>query len=124
MTEENNFTNFYRTENVLKLLLYARSALRQLFQRAASKGDLLHVAFDSGLSQSVYNARVFRGGKAKKEFPKRRIVVIDSTSGCLGYGIFVDILADMRDEGKSFDIIYDWARANRTKVQHQFFPPL
>ena len=90
------------------------------FREQLQKGDLLHVAFDSGLSQSVYNA-YSAAEKLKKEFPKRRIVVIDSTSGCLGYGIFVDILADMRDEGKSFDIIYDWARANRTKLQHQFF---
>ena len=27
----------------------------------------------------------------------------------------------MRDAGKSFDELYDWAKANRTRVHHQFF---
>lgn len=90
------------------------------FREQLNKGDLLHIAFDSGLSHSVYNA-YYAAEELKKEFPKRRIVVLDSTCGCLGYGIFVDTLADMRDEGKSFDELYDWAKANRTRVHHQFF---
>ena len=90
------------------------------FREQLSKGDLLHIAFDSGLSHSVYNA-YYAAEELKKEFPKRRIVVLDSTCGCLGYGIFVDTLADMRDAGKSFDELYDWAKANRTRVHHQFF---
>lgn len=90
------------------------------FREQLSKGDLLHIAFDSGLSHSVYNA-YYAAEELKKEFPKRRIVILDSTCGCLGYGIFVDTLADMRDAGKSFDELYDWAKANRTRVHHQFF---
>ena len=90
------------------------------FREQLTKGDLLHIAFDSGLSNSVYNA-YYAAEELKKEFTKRRIVVLDSTCGCLGYGIFVDTLADMRDSGKSFDQIYDWAKAARTKVHHQFF---
>ena len=90
------------------------------FREQLNKGDLLHIAFDSGLSHSVYNA-YYAAEELKKEFPKRRIVVLDSTCGCLGYGIFVDTLADMRDAGKSFDELYDWAKANRTRVHHQFF---
>ncbi|MCM1194387.1 MAG: DegV family protein [Corallococcus sp.] len=90
------------------------------FREQLNKGDLLHIAFDSGLSQSVYNA-FYAAEELKKEFPDRRIMVIDSTCGCVGYGVFVDMLADMRDAGKSFDEIYDWAKANRTKVHHQFF---
>lgn len=90
------------------------------FREQLTKGDLLHIAFDSGLSCSVYNA-YYAAEELKKEFPKRRIVVLDSTCGCLGYGILVDILADMRDKGKSFDELYDWAKKNRTRIQHQFF---
>ena len=80
----------------------------------------MHVAFDSGLSNSVYNA-FYAAEELKKEFPDRRIVVIDSTCGCLGYGILVDMLADMRDNGATFDEMYDWARDNKTKIHHQFF---
>lgn len=90
------------------------------FREQLEKGDLLHIAFDSGLSQSVYNA-YYAAEELKKEFPNRRIVVLDSTCGCLGYGILVDTLADMRDQGKSFDELYDWAKKNRLRIHHQFF---
>lgn len=90
------------------------------FRAQLAKGDLFHVAMDSKLSQSIYNA-YSAANKLKNEFPKRKIVVVDSTCGCLGYGILVDYLADMRDAGKSFDELYDWAAANKLKIHHQFF---
>lgn len=90
------------------------------FRPLLEKGDLFHVALDSKLSQSIFNA-YSAANKLKKEFPKRNIVIFDSTCGCLGYGILVDALADMRDNGKSFDELYDWATANRHKIHHQFF---
>lgn len=90
------------------------------FRAQLVKGDLFHVALDSKLSQSIFNA-YSAANKLKKEFPKRKIVIFDSTCGCLGYGLLVDTLADMRDSGKSFDELYDWATANRHKIHHQFF---
>ncbi len=90
------------------------------FRTQLEKGDLLHIALDSSLSQSIFNA-YSAANKLKKEFPKRKIVIVDSTCGCLGYGILVDYLADMRDAGNSFDELYDWAKANKRKIHHQFF---
>lgn len=93
---------------------------KNFFRQQLSKGDLLHVAFDSALSNSVYNAYC-AAEEMRKEFPNRRIVVLDSKCGCLGYGILVDTLADMRDNGASFDELYGYARDNRYRVHHQFF---
>ena len=90
------------------------------FRTLLEKGDLLHVAFSSGLSQSASNA-ITAAENLKKEFPKRKIYVVDSLAGCVGHGLFVDTLADMRDEGKGIDELYKWAIANRLRVQHQFF---
>ena len=123
MGEFNGRTNFYKllkqgkrpTTSQINAERYKNFFRQQLYQ-----GDLMHVAFDSGLSNSVYNA-FYAAEELKKEFPDRRIVVIDSTCGCLGYGILVDMLADMRDNGATFDEMYDWARDNKTKIHHQFF---
>ncbi len=123
MGEYNGRTNFYKllkqgkrpTTSQINAERYKNFFRQQLYQ-----GDLMHVAFDSGLSNSVYNA-FYAAEELKKEFPDRRIVVIDSTCGCLGYGILVDMLADMRDNGATFDEMYDWARDNKTKIHHQFF---
>lgn len=123
MGEFNGRTNFYKllkqgkrpTTSQINIERY-----KNFFRQQLSQGDLLHIAFDSGLSSSVYNA-YYAVEELKKEFPKRRIVVLDSTCGCLGYGILVDMLADMRDNGASFDELYDFAKENRTKIHHQFF---
>lgn len=84
-------------------------------------GDLLHIAFSSGLSQS-YNNAVTAAELLKKEFPKRKIYIVDSTCASVGYGLFVDSVADIRDGGASIEETYKWAMDNRRKVQHQFFP--
>lgn len=123
MGEFNGRTNFYKllkqgkrpTTSQINIERY-----KNFFRQHLSQSDLLHVAFDSGLSGSVYNA-FYAAEELKKEFPKRRIVVIDSLSGCLGYGLLVDTLADMRDSGASFDQLYDWAKENRVRIHHQFF---
>ena len=93
---------------------------KNFFRQHLNQGDVLHIAFDSHLSNSVFNAYC-AAQELKKEFPDRRIVVLDSTCGCLGYGLLVDTLADMRDANASFDQLYDWARDNRNKIHHQFF---
>jgi len=123
MGEFNGRTNFYKmlkqgkrpTTSQINIERY-----KNFFRQQLSQGDLLHIAFDSGLSQSVYNA-YYAAEELKEEFPNRRIVVLDSTCGCLGYGILVDTLADMRDNGAGFDELFDWAKENRTKIHHQFF---
>lgn len=93
---------------------------KNFFRKQLAQGDLLHIAFDSQLSNSVINA-YYAAAEMRKEFPDRRIVVIDSTCGCLGYGILVTDLADMRDNGASFDELNSYAMANRSKIHHQFF---
>ena len=90
------------------------------FRPLLQKGDLLHVAFDSGLSQSASNA-VAAAEFLKKEFPNRKIYVVDSLCACVGYGLLVDTLADLRCEGKDIEYLYEWALNNRLKVNHQFF---
>lgn len=93
----------------------------EFFRSMLEKGDLLHVAFSSGLSQSANNA-IAAAEALKKEFPNRKIYVVDSTCASVGYGLFVDSVADVRDSGASIEATYQWAMDNRRNVQHQFFP--
>lgn len=93
---------------------------KNFFRQLLSQGDILHIALSSRLSNSVYNA-YYAAQDLKKEFPDRRIVVIDSTCGSLGYGLLVDALSDMRDNGAKLDELYNWARENRSKIHHQIF---
>ena len=55
------------------------------------------------------------------KYPDRKIEIIDSLAASSGYGLLMDILADKRDQGLSFDELKEFALDIRNKVQHWFF---
>lgn len=90
------------------------------FEKLLQKGDLLHIAFTSGQSGSVYNA-MLAAKELQEKYPERKLIVIDSLCSSSGYGMLVDTVADLRDEGKSIEEAAQWVRENRNTVHHQFF---
>lgn len=82
--------------------------------------DLLHVAFTSGQSGSVNNAYL-AAEELREKYPDRKIVVVDSLCSSSGYGMLVDTVADMRDNGATIEEAEQWLLENRNKVHHQFF---
>ena len=44
-----------------------------------------------------------------------------SLAASSGYGLLMDKLADLRDEGKSIEEVRDWAENNRLSINHWFF---
>ncbi len=84
------------------------------------EGDVLHIAFGSGMTNSVSNA--YLAAEALREkYPERKLTIIDSLCSSSGYGLLVDYAADMRDEGKSMEEIEAWIVSVRNRVHHQFF---
>lgn len=92
----------------------------EYFEEILKKGDLLHIAFGSGMTGSVGNA-MKAAEEMKSKYPERKIFVVDSLCSSAGYGLLVDEAADMRDNGFSMEDIYMWLIENRKKVHHQFF---
>lgn len=92
----------------------------EYFDKLLENGDVLHVAFGTGMSQSVQNAYEVVPELLKKH-PSRKLVVIDSLCSSSGYGMLVDVAADMRDSGQTLQQVADFLTANRTRVHHQFF---
>lgn len=84
------------------------------------KGDVLHVAFTSGQSASVNNAYI-AAAELREKYPKRKLIIVDSLCSSSGYGLIVDMAADMRDAGNSIEETEQWLINNRNKVHHQFF---
>lgn len=82
--------------------------------------DILHVSLSSGLS-GVINAAQIAKADLEARYPERRILLIDSLGASSGYGLLMDRLADLRDEGKSLDEVYAWAMEHRLNVHHWFF---
>ena len=92
----------------------------EFFTELLKKGDVLHIAFGSGMTPSVKNA-LAAADELRKEFPNRKIIVVDSLCSSSGYGLLVDEAADMRDRGCTMEEIEQWLLDNRQKVHHQFF---
>ena len=93
----------------------------EYFEHFLQEGkDILHLTLSSGISGSVNSARIAQG-MLRENYPKRNIFIVDSLAASSGYGLLMDKLADLRDEGKSIDEVREWAEENKKKLQHWFF---
>ncbi len=82
--------------------------------------DVLHVSLSSGISGSVNSARN-AAAIAAERFPDRKIYVVDSLGASSGFGLILDKMADLRDEGMSIDELYQWVEENKKRQHHWFF---
>ena len=82
--------------------------------------DILHISFSSGLSGSCNSAMIARDELVEK-YPDRKLYIIDSLCASSGYGLLMDKVADLRDEGMGIDEVYAWADENKLKLHHWFF---
>lgn len=82
--------------------------------------DIIHLCLSSGIT-GVMNSCVIAQDVLKERYPDRKIYVIDSLAASSGYGLLMDKLADLRDEGMNIDDLRDWAEANKLKLNHWFF---
>lgn len=82
--------------------------------------DILHVCLSSGIS-GVINSALIAKAELEERYPDRRIFILDSLCASSGYGLLMDKLADLRDEGKSAEELYRWAETSRLSLQSWFF---
>ena len=82
--------------------------------------DILHVSLSSAIS-GAYNSATIARTELMEQYPGRKIEIVDSRGASSGYGLFMDTLADRRDNGASFDELHQWALDNRLFVHHWFF---
>lgn len=82
--------------------------------------DILHLCLSSGIT-GVFNSANIAKDMLEEKYPDRKIYIVDSLAASSGFGLLMDKLADLRDEGKSIAEVYEWAQENRLKLQHWFF---
>lgn len=81
--------------------------------------DIIHVSLSSGIS-GVSNSATLAAKELEAKFPERKIYIVDSLGASSGYGLIMDKLADLRDEGKTVDEVYSWVMENRLRLHHWF----
>ena len=82
--------------------------------------DIIHLCLSSGITGVINSANIAKEMLAEK-YPDRKIYIVDSLAASSGFGLLMDKLADLRDEGKSIDELYKWTEDNKLKMQHWFF---
>ena len=82
--------------------------------------DIFHVSLSSGISGANNSANLARN-VLQENYPDRKIYIIDSLNSSSGFGLLMDKIADLRDEGKTIDEVYDWVEANKLKLNAWFF---
>lgn len=82
--------------------------------------DILHISFSSGLS-GAYNSALIAREELLSRYPDRKIIVIDSLGASSGYGLLMDMAADMRDNGATIEELKAWVEENKLNVHHWFF---
>ena len=80
--------------------------------------DILYIGFSSGLSVT-YNNGVMICEELKQEFPERKILYVDTTSGSGGEALMVYHAAKMKEQGASMEEIKSEVEALRDYVHHQ-----
>lgn len=82
--------------------------------------DILHVCLSSGIS-GVSNSATIARDDLKEKFPDRKIYIVDSLGASSGYGLLMDKLADLRDEGMGLEELRIWAEDHKLNLHHWFF---
>ena len=92
---------------------------RTYFENLLTGGDVLHICFGSGMSGSVNNA--VRAAEELNKSNEHKIYVVNSLCSSTGYGMLVDIAADMRDAGADIGDVYEKAVFYGSRIEHRFF---
>ena len=82
--------------------------------------DILHICLSSGIS-GTFNSACVAAEELRDEYPDRKLYVVDSYAASSGFGLVVDTMADMRDNGATIDEMRDWLEENKKKMHHWFF---
>ena len=91
------------------------------FEELLKQGkDIFHIAFGSGMTNSVANAYT-AVEILKEKYPNQKIIVIDSLCSSSGYGLLVDAAFEKKQEGLTIAQLEEWVLDKRHHIHHQFF---
>lgn len=81
--------------------------------------DILVIGFSSGLSGTAGSYFVAKK-ELEKEFPDRKICVVDSLCASLGQGLFLHYVLEKADGGATLQETFEYAENLKLKINHQF----
>jgi DegV family protein with EDD domain len=92
----------------------------EFFKNLMDQGkDVMYLDMSKQMSHSYVNAEE-AAEQIHSEYPNQRFYIMDTRCISGGLGLLLTYMVKLRDEGKSFDEVIDWAENNKLKVMHWF----
>jgi len=82
--------------------------------------DILHVCLSSGITGVINSASIARE-MMLEEYPDRKIYIVDSLGASSGYGLIMDTMAGLRDQGMGIEELHEWIEEHKLNMHHWFF---
>lgn len=81
--------------------------------------DVLHIELSSGISGSCFSAKT-AADEINAEGGANKVYVVDSLCASSGFGLLVDYLIKMRDNGATVEEARDWAEEHKLNIMLWF----
>ncbi len=117
----NQFTpkQFYdamRNGTLYKTTQINAATYMEYFKKYLDKGyDVLSITCSSGLSGSI-NSSLVAKSNLEVEYPKSKIICIDSLRGSMAQGLLVEYAANLRKDGKTIEEVASWIEENKQNI--------
>lgn len=92
-------------------------AIERLEPLVKAGKDVLHLAFSSGLSGTC-NSMKMAAQDLMERYPGSKVIVVDTLCACMGEGLLLYKVLQLKEQGKSIDEAAQWAEENKLHVCH------
>ena len=115
-----DFYQKMRDGGVAKTSAINTQSFKEAFEKILADGrDVLYIGFSSGLS-TTYNSAVIAAQMLRDEFPRRRVITVDSLAASAGLGLLVRLATEKRDMGASIDETASYIESLKLRLCHWF----
>ncbi|MCP3032008.1 DegV family protein [Halobacillus sp. A1] len=95
-------------------------AFRDTFLRYVKEDQpFIYFAFSSELSGTYQTAKMI-GEEVKEEYPHAKFEVLDTEAASLGYGLIIMRIAELAEQGKTFEEIVETGKYHAEHMEHIF----
>ncbi len=119
-TDYSGFYSMLRSKESVTTSLVSYERCREAIEPLLKEGkDVLYIAFSSGLSGTYQSAKTCVDD-LQKEYPDRKVFVVDSLCASMGEGLLVYHAAQQQKAGKTIEETVAWLEENKLNLCHWF----
>lgn len=114
------FYSEMRGGRVAKTSAINSESFKESFTETLKAGlDVLYLGFSSGLS-TTYNTARLAAEELREEYPKRKIITVDTLAASAGEGLIVYLASEKKKAGATIEELRDYVESIKLSICHWF----